>query len=60
MKSSPPDYSPRPFASTVNLAEVQSKLVSRGWSSDEAWEDATSPIQEVLPFDAEHARLPAI
>ena len=23
--------------STVNLAEVQTKLVSRGWTSDEAW-----------------------
>lgn len=44
-------------AGTVNLAEVQSKLVSRGWSSEEAWEDATSPVHEVLPFDEEHARL---
>jgi len=40
----------------VNLAEVHGKLVSRGWSSDEAWEDATSPVQEVLPFDSEQAR----
>jgi len=23
--------------STVNLAEVQAKLISRGWSSGEAW-----------------------
>jgi PIN domain nuclease of toxin-antitoxin system len=44
-------------ASTVNLAEVQSKLVSRGWTSDEAWEDATSPVQEVVPFSGEHARI---
>jgi len=43
--------------STVNLAEVQSKLVSRGWTSEEAWEDATSPAQQVLPFDEEHARI---
>lgn len=42
-------------ASTVNLAEVQGKLVSRGWSSEEAWQDATSPTQEVLPFDEHHA-----
>jgi PIN domain nuclease of toxin-antitoxin system len=42
--------------STVNLAEVQGKLVSRGWSSEEAWQDATSPIQEVIPFDEHHAR----
>jgi ribonuclease VapC len=44
-------------ASTVNLTEVQSKLVSRGWIPDEAWEDATSPIQEAVPFDAEQARI---
>ena len=42
--------------STVNLAEVQAKLVSRGWSPREAWEDATSPIQEALDFTMEHAR----
>jgi PIN domain nuclease of toxin-antitoxin system len=44
-------------ASAVNLAEVQTKLVSRGWTSDDAWEDATSPIREVLPFDEEQARM---
>jgi PIN domain nuclease of toxin-antitoxin system len=41
----------------VNVAEVHSKLVSRGWSIEEAWEDATSTIQEVIPFDISHARL---
>ncbi len=25
--------------------------------SDEAWEDATSPIQEVVPSNQEHARI---
>src|ERR1700676_1010778 len=44
-------------ASTVNLAEVQAKLVSRGWTSAQAWEDATSPLREVIPFDDEQARL---
>src|ERR1017187_1733612 len=44
-------------SSTVNLAEVQAKLVHRGWSPDEAWEDATSPIREAVPFSAEHARI---
>jgi ribonuclease VapC len=52
-----PDLLAEAVASAVNLAEVQSKLVSRGWTSDEAWEDATSPIQEVVPFDHEHARM---
>ena len=44
-------------AGTVNLAEVHGKLVTRGWSSEEAWEDATSPIQEIAPFNEEHAKI---
>jgi len=44
-------------ASAVNLAEVHSKLVSSGWSSQEAWEDGTSPVQEVVSFDEEHAKI---
>lgn len=44
-------------ASAVNLAEVQSKLVRSGWSPAQAWEDATTPIREVLPFDSEQARI---
>ena len=44
-------------ASTVNLAEVQAKLVSQGWSDEEAWQDATSPIREAVSFDAEQAKL---
>jgi PIN domain nuclease of toxin-antitoxin system len=44
-------------ASAVNLAEVQTKLVSRGWTPDQAWEDATSPVREVLAFDGEQARI---
>jgi PIN domain nuclease of toxin-antitoxin system len=44
-------------ASTVTLAEVQSKLVSRGWAPHEAWEDATSPVREAVSFDAEQARI---
>jgi PIN domain nuclease of toxin-antitoxin system len=47
----------RAVGSAVNLAEVQSKLVSRGWTSDQAWEDATSPIREILAFDEEQARI---
>ena len=45
------------LCSTVNLAEVQAKLVSRGWSPDDAWEDATSPIRAAVPFSEEHARV---
>ena len=42
---------------TVNLAEVHSKLVSRGLHPDDAWEAAVSPIREAVAFTAEHARL---
>ncbi len=52
-----PELLSNAISSTVNLAEVQSKLVSRGWSSDEAWEDTTSPVQEVAPFLQQHARI---
>jgi ribonuclease VapC len=52
-----PDLLAHAVASTVNLAEVQAKLVSRGWSSGQAWEDATSPVREVLSFDEEQARI---
>lgn len=52
-----PDLLARAVASAVNLAEVQTKLVSRGWTSDQAWDDATSPVREVLSFDEAQARI---
>jgi len=44
-------------SSTVNLAEVQSKLVSRGMEPDDAWEATISPIREATVFSAEQAKL---
>ncbi|HTF43810.1 MAG TPA: type II toxin-antitoxin system VapC family toxin [Terriglobales bacterium] len=44
-------------ASTVNLAEVQGKLVDRGLDPRDAWEATLSPIAEVAPFTAEHSRI---
>jgi hypothetical protein len=41
--------------STVNLAEVQGKLQSLGWT-DEAWEDATGLLGEAIHFDEHQAR----
>ena len=41
--------------STVNLAEVQGKLVERGLSAEDAWEAALSPIREAVAFTAEQA-----
>ena len=46
-------------SSTVNLAEVQGKLVGRGLSPRDAWEATISPIREAIPFTAEHARTAA-
>ena len=43
--------------STVNLAEVQSKLVSRGLDPDDAWDAALGPIRESEPFTSEQARI---
>ena len=43
-------------SSTVNLAEVQSKLVERGLNSRDAWEATLSPIREATAFTPEHAR----
>jgi ribonuclease VapC len=44
-------------ASTVNLAEVHTKLVSRGGNPEEAWEDALSAVHEAVPFTEEQARI---
>jgi len=52
-----PELLSKAISSTVNLAEVQTKLVSEGGNPDEAWEDALSPIREAIPFTVEHARI---
>jgi ribonuclease VapC len=52
-----PELLSNAILSTVNLAEVQTKLVGEGGSPDEAWEDTLSPIREVMPFTAEQARI---
>jgi ribonuclease VapC len=46
-------------SSAVNLAEVQSKLVERGLSPDNAWRATLSPVQEVVAFTAAHAKVTA-
>lgn len=44
-------------ASTVNLAEVQSKLVKKGHPPEEAWEDALSSVTAAEPFTSEQAKI---
>lgn len=47
----------RSIASTVNLAEVQSKLVKQGYDPHEAWGDALSAVKLVQPYTSEQARI---
>lgn len=44
-------------SSTVNLAEVQGKLVERGLSPDRAWAACLAPVAEAIPFTAEQAKV---
>jgi len=43
--------------STVNLAEVQTKLVREGTDPAKAWEFALAPIFDPEPFTVEQARI---
>jgi ribonuclease VapC len=43
--------------STVNLAEVQGKLVAQGLHPDDAREATLTPIREAVSFTSEHARI---
>jgi len=47
----------RAVASSVNIAEVQTRLVREGGLPDEAWADARTTIQRVVPFDENDARV---
>jgi PIN domain nuclease of toxin-antitoxin system len=51
------DILARSVASTVNLAEVQSKLVKNGGNPEVAWRDALSSVDSVEPYTREHARI---
>ena len=44
-------------SSTVNLAEVQGKLVQQGDTPDEAWNVALVPIREAMVFTADQAKI---
>ncbi|MGA9070192.1 MAG: type II toxin-antitoxin system VapC family toxin [Terracidiphilus sp.] len=47
----------RSVASTINLAEVQSKLVKRGYSPEEAWEDTLSAVKTAAVYTSDQARI---
>jgi PIN domain nuclease of toxin-antitoxin system len=41
----------------VNLAEIQSKLIKKGYRPEEAWEDALSLVNSAEPYTSEQARI---
>lgn len=43
--------------SAVNLAEVQTKLVSRGYDPEEAWQDASALVATIEPYDGAQAKI---
>lgn len=45
------------ICSTVNLAEVQGKLVGRGIEAEVAWQAAMSALRASVPFTDEHAKI---
>lgn len=51
-----PDILLKAVSSTVNLAEVQGKLVERGIPADNAWMATLNAISEPVPFSKEHAK----
>lgn len=51
-----PELLTRAIISTVNLAEVQGKLLSKGWLVEEAWADSTGSVGEIVPFTIEQAK----
>jgi len=51
-----PDVLIRAVMSTVNLTEVQGKLVTLGISPDDAWSAIVGSVREAAPFTFEQAR----
>lgn len=51
-----PDILDGAVSSTVNLAEVQSKLVQRGMPPDAAWRATRNAVNESVVFTLDHAK----
>jgi len=51
-----PEILSQAVGSTVNLAEVQGKLVDGGLPADKAWLATLRSVREAVPFTEEHAR----
>jgi PIN domain nuclease of toxin-antitoxin system len=51
------DLQKNAVASTVNLAEVQTKLVKKGIEPNDAWESTLSTISEAEPYTSRQAMI---
>jgi len=51
-----PEIRETAVASSVNMAEVQGKLVKNGWDPETAWGDALSSVSEVEALTASQAK----
>ena len=51
-----PELLARAMISSVNLAEVHSKLVAQGWEIEQAWKDCLGVVDQVVPFTIEQAK----
>ncbi len=54
-----PELLTNSVSSTVNLAEVQSKLVAVGIKPEDAWQAILAPLRQSVDFDQEQARVAA-
>lgn len=52
-----PELLTNSVSSTVNLAEVQSKLVALGIKPEDAWQAILAPLRQSVDFDQEQARI---
>ncbi|HSP05879.1 MAG TPA: type II toxin-antitoxin system VapC family toxin, partial [Acidobacteriota bacterium] len=51
-----PELLAKAVVSSVNLAEVHSKLVASGWDIEQAWEDCTGVVDQISPFTMDQAK----
>jgi PIN domain nuclease of toxin-antitoxin system len=51
------DVLSRSVICTVNMAEVQSKLVKNGYTPEQGWEDTLKLVASVEPFTSDQARI---
>lgn len=51
-----PELLAHALVSSVNVSEVHSKLIAKGWDVEQAWEDCTGVADQIAPFSVEQAK----